>query len=58
MYAHLYYIRGKRMKQTVTQAQIDAHNQKVIAKTVAMQIWKQTSRHNTKTRYSTWNKRA
>ena len=45
------------MTTNLTQQQIDAHNNKVIARIVAMQIWKQTSRMDTPTRNATWNKR-
>jgi len=45
------------MKQ-ITQSEIDAHNRAVIKRIVAKQIWMQTSRHDTKTRYATWNRRA
>jgi len=44
------------MKQNITQAQIDAHNKKVIARMVTLHIWKQTSRMNTPTRNATWNR--
>ena len=32
------------------------HNKKVIAKTVAMHVWKMTSRMSTPTRNATWNR--
>ena len=57
MYPHLCVYRGKRMKQTVTQGQIDAHNDAIVKRIVAHQIWKQTSRMSTPTRNATWNRR-
>ena len=49
-------IEVRNMTTNPTPAQITAHNTKVIAKTVAMHIWKKTSRMSTPTRYSTWNR--
>lgn len=45
------------MTTTITQQDIDTHNRDVIARTVAHQIWKQTSRMDTPTRMSTWARR-
>jgi len=40
----------------ITPAMVAKHNKRVIAKTVAMHIWKMTSRMSTPTRHATWNK--
>ena len=45
------------MNTTVTQQQIDDHNDMVIARRVAYHIWAQTSRMDTPTRMSTWARR-
>ena len=45
------------MTTTITQQDIDTHNRDVIARTVAHQILKQTSRMDTPTRMSTWARR-
>jgi len=39
-----------------TDAQVRAHNQMMVTRAVAMQVWKQTSRMNTSTRNSTWSR--
>ncbi len=37
-----------------TPAQVKAHNDFMVMRAVAMQVWKQTSRMDTPTRMSTW----
>ena len=50
-------IRGKQMNTTqVTQQQVDEHNARVIALTVARVMWERHSRMATSTRYSRWNR--
>ena len=46
----------KDMTTTITQAQVDAHNDRVIARTVAHLIWARTSRMDTSTRHATWSR--
>ena len=39
-----------------TAAQVRAHNNYMVRRAVAMQIWALTSRQDTRTRHSTWNR--
>ena len=49
-------IEVKDMTTNITQAQVDAHNRAVISRIVARHVWAQTSRMDTPTRHSTWNR--
>ena len=46
----------RNMTTTKTQQQVDAHNDRVIARIVAHRIWARTSRMDTPTRHATWSR--